>query len=160
MSYGSIIQCQKIYILCFVSTKYISFVTEYIVSMAVQCSDVHLIQCQKIYTLCYVSTKYICVVTEHIISMAVQCSDVDSTLFHIVCCLYSLNGYVYILCIGSTKYISFVTENILCTSLHCVSFRQNISPLTLNTPFLCHCNAAMLIQHCSHCMLLVFLKRL
>ena len=35
MSYGSMIQCQKIYILCFISTKYISFVTEYIVSMAV-----------------------------------------------------------------------------------------------------------------------------
>ena len=76
MSYGSMIQCQKIYILCFVSTKYISFVTEYIVSMAVQCSDVGLIQCQKIYTLC-----------------AVQFSDVNSTLFHIVCCLYSLNGH-------------------------------------------------------------------
>ena len=28
MSYGSMGQCQKIYILCFVSTKYISFVTE------------------------------------------------------------------------------------------------------------------------------------
>ena len=77
--------------LCF-STKYISFVMEYIVSMAVQCSDVDLIQCQKIYTLCFVSTKYICVVTEHI-SMAVQRSDIDSTPFHIVCCLYSLNGY-------------------------------------------------------------------
>ena len=94
MSYGSMIQCQKIYILCFVSTKIYLFCHGiHLVSMAVQCSDVHLIQCQKIYTLCYVSTKYICVVTEHIISMAVQCSDVDSTLFHIVCCLYSLNGY-------------------------------------------------------------------
>ena len=79
--------------MCFVSTKYISFITEYIVSMAVHCSDVDLIKCQKISTLCFVSTKYICVVTEHIISMAVQCSDIDSTLFHIVCCLYSLNGY-------------------------------------------------------------------
>ena len=87
------IQRQKIYILCFVSTKYISFVTEYIVSMAVQCSDVGLIQCQKIYTLCFVSTKHICVVTEHIISLAVQCSYVNVTLFHIVCCLYSLNGH-------------------------------------------------------------------
>ena len=93
MSYGSVIQCQKIYILCFVSTKYISFVTEYIVSMAFQCSDVGLIQCQKIYTLCFVSTKHICVVTEHIISLAMQCNDVNSTLFHIVCCLYSLNGH-------------------------------------------------------------------
>ena len=92
MSYGSMIQCQKIYILCFVSTKYISFVTEYIVSMAIHCSDVDLIQSQKIYTLCFVSTKCICVVTERIISMAVQCSDIDSTLFHIVCCLYSLHG--------------------------------------------------------------------
>ena len=60
MSYGSMIQCQKIYILCFISTKYISFVTEYIVSMAVHCSDVDLIQCQKIYTLCFVSnTSYL-----------------------------------------------------------------------------------------------------
>ena len=42
-----LIQCQKISILCFVSTKYISFVTEYIVSMAVQRSDVDLIQCHK-----------------------------------------------------------------------------------------------------------------
>ena len=92
MSYGSMIQCQKIYILCFISTKYISFATEYSVSMAVQCSDADLIQFQNIYTLCFVSTKYICVVTEHI-SMAVQRSDIDSTLFHIVCCLYSLNGY-------------------------------------------------------------------
>ena len=82
MSYGSMIQCQKIYILCFVSTKHFSFVTEYIVSMAVHCSNVDLIQCQKIYTLCFVSTKYICVVTEHIISMAVQCSELDSTLLH------------------------------------------------------------------------------
>ena len=48
MSYGSMIQCQEIYILCFVSTKYFSFVTEYIVSMAVKCSDVGLIQCHKI----------------------------------------------------------------------------------------------------------------
>ena len=81
MSYGSMIQCQKIYILCFVSTKCISFVTEYIVSKAVHCSDVDLIQCQKIYILCFVSTKYICVVTEHIISMAVQCSDVVQHCF-------------------------------------------------------------------------------
>ena len=124
MSYGSMIQFQKFYMLCFISTKYISLVTEYIVSMAVHCSNVDLIQCQRIYTLCFVSTKYICVVTEHIICMAVQRSDIDSTLFHIVCCLYSLNVMIqcrkiYILCFVSTKYISFVTENIICTSLHC-----------------------------------------
>ena len=42
--------------LCFISTKHISFVTEYIVSMAVHCSDVDLIQCQKFYILCFIST--------------------------------------------------------------------------------------------------------
>ena len=52
ISYGSVVQCQKICILCFVSTKYISFVTEYIISMAVQCSDIDLIQFQKIYIFC------------------------------------------------------------------------------------------------------------
>ena len=52
MSYGSMGQCQKIYILCSISTKYISFVTDILISMAVQCSDVDLIQLQKICILC------------------------------------------------------------------------------------------------------------
>ena len=74
------IQCRKFYILCFVSTKYISFVTENIICTSLHCSDVELklyvswvayknmIQCQKIYILCFVSTKYISVDTEYIVS--------------------------------------------------------------------------------------------
>ena len=141
-------------------------------------------------------TKYISVDTEHIISLAVQCSDVDSTLFHIVCCLYSfLNGHdsvsedlyfvlrfdqIYLFChwkhhlyvialqrrwidaLANYMFFGFLIRIWFSVRrfIFCVSFRQNISPLTLNTSFQCHSNAAMLLQHCSHCMLLVFLKRL
>ena len=72
----------------------------------------------------FVSTKYISVVTEHIISMVEQCSDVDSTLFQIVCCLYSLNGYASM---SEDLYFVFRFDQIylFChlkdqfTSLHC-----------------------------------------
>ena len=72
----------------------------------------------------FVSTKYISVVTEHIISIVVQCSDVESTLFQIVCCLYSLNGYAsvsedlyFVFCFNQIYLFCHLKDQF--TSLHC-----------------------------------------
>ena len=92
MSHGRMIECQKIYILFRFDKIYLFChgIHRFYGSSLQRCwSDS--VSGDFYFVFCF-DKKYISVVTEHIISMAVQCSDVDSTLFHIVCCLYSLNG--------------------------------------------------------------------
>ena len=134
MSYGRMVQCQKIYILCFVSTKYISFVTEYVISTAVQCSDVDLIQFQKIYILC-LFRQNISLLSPNT-SFLWQC---NAAMLIRVFCLYSLNGYDSV---SEDLYFVFRFDQIylFChlkdqfTSLHCSDVESYYVTAYINTP--------------------------
>ena len=180
LSYGSMVQCQKIYILCVRFNKMYLFchgIHHFNGSSMQRCwsdsvsEDVYFV---------FISTKYISVVTEHIISIAVQCSDcwfntvADCMLLVLIKRLWFGVGR-FIFCVSFWPNISLLSQinlrRCIAATLNWRSYKLYVSWMPYKNMIQCQkiyilCFVStkyisvdteyivsMSLQHCSHCTL-------